>query len=114
MTAPASLGLSRPELLRSGGYIDGRWVRGDATLAVRNPADGTLVGEVANLGGPSAESAVAAASAAFRPWSARPAKERARILRLWSELMLANTEDLARILTAEQGKTLAHARGEVA
>lgn len=114
MTVPTMLGLSRAELLRSGGYIDGRWVEGDATLAVRNPADGTMVGEVANLDGAAAESAVTAASAAVRPWSARPAKERARILRLWSDLMLAHAEDLARILTAEQGKPLAEARGEVA
>ena len=109
-----TLSLTEPKLLRDRAYIDGSWVGGDATIAVLNPADGNQVGLVPNLGSVETERAVAAAHRAFAEWRKRTAKERGAIVRRWGELMLAHQEDLACLLTAEQGKPLAEARGEVA
>jgi succinate-semialdehyde dehydrogenase / glutarate-semialdehyde dehydrogenase len=100
-------------LLTQSCLLDGQWV-GSPSDSVTNPANGSVVGHVPNLGGAEAHLAVEAAERAFGPWSKRPAKERAMILRAWHDLIVAHTEDLATILTAEQGKPLAEARGEIA
>lgn len=100
-------------LIREAAYIDGDWVTGARTIDVVNPADATIVGTVPDLGADETECAVAAAHRALGPWQALTAQERGRILRRWAELMIARREDLARLLTAEQGKPLAEARGEV-
>lgn len=115
MTAAlADLKLNRPDLQRCEAFLGGRWSGGARTIPVLNPADGALVGHVPDLGGPGAEQAVAAAAEALPAWRAATGKARGAILRCWHELILENVEDLARLLTAEQGKPLAEARGEVA
>ena len=105
--------LNDPELLRTAGYIDGQWVEGDRTFAVDDPATGGTIAEVANLGGGETERAIAAAERAFPAWAKKTGKERAAVMRRWFELMLANQDDLATLMVAEQGKPLAEARGEV-
>jgi succinate-semialdehyde dehydrogenase/glutarate-semialdehyde dehydrogenase len=80
---------------------------------VLNPADGSVIAEVADLGASETKVAIEAAHRAFPAWAARTAKERGAILRKWSDLMLAHSEALARLMTAEQGKPLAESRGEV-
>ena len=107
-----SLVLKDPELLEFRSLIDGEWV-GDGVDAVHNPATGALLGRVAHLGAEEATRAVEAAARAFKPWAKKLAKERGAILRRWFELIIANREDLALILTSEQGKPLAEARGEI-
>jgi len=108
--------ISDKALLRTQAYIDGNWVDGDdgATLAVTNPANGRTIAEVASCGTAETRRAIEAAAAAMPAWRKRSAKERGAILRKWFDLMMAAQEDLAQILTAEQGKPLAEARGEVA
>jgi len=103
-------------LLRRHAYIDGSWVsaEGNGTFPVTNPADGSLLAEVADCRALEAQRAIAAADAALPAWRGRTAKDRAAILRKWFELIMANQEDLARLMTAEQGKPLAESRGEVA
>jgi len=103
-------------LFRQQCYIDGQWVDADdkSTLAVHNPADGQQIGTVPNMGAAETRRAIEAASAAWPAWRAKTAKERAAILRKWFELMMANQEDLAVLMTVEQGKALAESRGEVA
>ena len=108
------LGLQRPDLFREAAYIGGRWVTGTASLEVTNPATGQVLGHIPDLGEAEALAAVAAAEGAYPAWRALTAKARGAILRKWFELMLAHQEDLARILTAEQGKPLAEAKGEIA
>ncbi|MGA0605122.1 NAD-dependent succinate-semialdehyde dehydrogenase [Phenylobacterium sp. VNQ135] len=108
------LALGRPDLLREAGYIDGAWVSSAQVFDVTNPATGGVLARPPRLGRAETEAAVAAAHAAFPAWAARPAKERAAILKTWHRLILENAEDLARLMTAEQGKPLAEARGEVA
>jgi succinate-semialdehyde dehydrogenase / glutarate-semialdehyde dehydrogenase len=108
-----SLPLNDPTLLRTHAYLDGAWT-GTPVLPITNPATGQVVSHVPDFGASEAEAAVLAAEKAFKPWAKRQAKERAAILRRWFDLIIANTEDLARIMTAEQGKPLAEARGEVA
>ncbi len=108
-----TLALYDPTLLRSQAFIDGSWV-GGADTAITNPATGEVVSHVPEFGAAEAETAVLAAEKAFRPWARRQAKERCAILRRWFDLIMANQEDLARIMTAEQGKPLSEARGEVA
>jgi succinate-semialdehyde dehydrogenase/glutarate-semialdehyde dehydrogenase len=112
----ADLKLKDPELFRQANYIDGKWVQADSgrTIAVRNPATGQVVGEVPALSAVETRRAIEAASRAQPAWRAMLAKERAAILRRLFELMLANTDDLATIMTAEQGKPLAESRGEIA
>ncbi|MHC5348547.1 NAD-dependent succinate-semialdehyde dehydrogenase [Metapseudomonas furukawaii] len=100
-------------LLRKGHYIDGLWLEEGASYVVRNPADGGLIAEVARGGQEETERAIAAAQRALPGWRALTAKERSRPLRRWAELMLAAQEDLAQLLSREQGKPLAEARGEV-
>ncbi|MCK9513448.1 MAG: NAD-dependent succinate-semialdehyde dehydrogenase [Pigmentiphaga sp.] len=117
MSSPTfPLQLADPGLLHSRAYIDGAWV--DATdgaeFTVENPATGDVIARVANLDGAQTDAAIAAAQRAMPAWSRRTGKDRARLLRNWFELMLEHTEDLARLMTLEQGKPLAEARGEVA
>ncbi|MDF1685503.1 MAG: succinate-semialdehyde dehydrogenase/glutarate-semialdehyde dehydrogenase [Parvibaculaceae bacterium] len=110
------MNLSDPSLLRCDAYVDGQWQSGAAgtRVAVTNPATGEEICTVPSLNTDETGKAVEAAFAAFKPWAARTAKERSIILREWFNLMMANQEDLAQILTAEQGKPLAEARGEIA
>ncbi|NDV11932.1 NADP-dependent succinate-semialdehyde dehydrogenase [Crenobacter caeni] len=110
------LQLKDPTLLREQCYLAGQWVDADngETIPVHNPATGELIGTVPKMGRAEAERAVAAAADAFKLWKKKTAKERAQVLRRWFDLMMANQEDLAVILTAEQGKPLAEARGEIA
>ncbi|MEL7347930.1 MAG: NAD-dependent succinate-semialdehyde dehydrogenase [Pseudomonadota bacterium] len=108
--------LSERTLLAAQSYIGGAWVGADsgATFAVTNPSTGETLAEVADCGAAETERAVAAAAAAQPAWAAKTAKERATILRRWYELIMANQDDLAALLTAEQGKPLAEAKGEIA
>ncbi|MFN3971362.1 MAG: NAD-dependent succinate-semialdehyde dehydrogenase [Gemmobacter sp.] len=108
--------LQDPSLLATRAYVAGEWIAADdgATFAVVNPARGDIIAQVPNLGRAETARAIAAAAEAMKDWAARPAKERANILRAWFNLMMANQEDLGKILTAEMGKPLAEARGEVA
>ena len=111
-----SLPLSDPQLLQSKAYINGQWCDADdgATLAVTNPATGEVIKEIAKLGANETRRAIEAAETAMAEWQRQPAKARSQILRRWFDLVMANQEDLAIIMTAEQGKTLAESRGEVA
>ncbi|NDC58470.1 MAG: aldehyde dehydrogenase family protein, partial [Alphaproteobacteria bacterium] len=99
--------------LRTDAFIDGAWTKAEATFTVRNPATGEALAEVADLGPEAAAGAIAAAAAALPAWSAKLAKDRAAILRRWGDLIVANADPLARLITAEGGKPLAEARGEV-
>lgn len=101
-------------LLKDECYIDGRWVRGDETIDVTNPVNGEVICTVPKLGRKETALAIEAAEKAQKAWAAHPARERAKILRKWQDLMLEHQEDLAQIMTAEQGKPLAESRGEVA
>jgi len=107
--------LNDPDLLRHQAYIDGQWCDAPdgSTTEIFNPANGESLGRVPNLGAEETRRAIEAAQAAQPAWRALTAKERAARLRTWYELMLANQDDLAQIMTAEQGKPLAEARGEV-
>jgi succinate-semialdehyde dehydrogenase/glutarate-semialdehyde dehydrogenase len=107
--------LQHPGLLREQAYIDGQWRNADdnATLEVHNPSTGELIANVPNMGAPEARAAIEAAHRAFPAWRATTAKERARLLRNWFELVMANQQALAEIMTREQGKPLAEARGEI-
>jgi len=108
--------LKDERLFRQQAYIDGEWVDavGGATIPVEDPATGEKLGTVPRMGAEETRRAIEAAARAFASWRARTAKERAQILRRWYELMMANQEDLARLMTAEQGKPLAESRGEIA
>ncbi|WP_198972227.1 NADP-dependent succinate-semialdehyde dehydrogenase [Xylophilus sp. ASV27] len=108
------LNLQDSSLLREQCLIDGQWVGAQQTIAVTNPATGAQIATVPRLGAARARQAIEAAHRAWPAWRARTAKERAALLRRWYELILANQEDLARIMTTEQGKPLAEARGEIA
>ncbi|HUZ63792.1 MAG TPA: NAD-dependent succinate-semialdehyde dehydrogenase [Acetobacteraceae bacterium] len=112
----ATLPLKDPTLLRQANHIDGKWVQADSgrTFAVRNPATGEMVGEVPAMGRAETRRAIEAANRAQPAWRAMLAKERAAILRRLFDLMLANTDDLAIIMTAEQGKPLTESKGEIA
>jgi len=107
--------LKDPSLLRSDAFIDGAWCRADdgATVDIRNPADGSIVGTVPVMRGGETRRAIEAAARALPEWSKRTAKERATVLRRFAEAMIANADDLAIIMTSEQGKPLAEARGEI-
>ncbi|WP_340314944.1 NAD-dependent succinate-semialdehyde dehydrogenase [Rhizorhabdus argentea] len=114
-TTSRPLDLADGSLLRGACYIDGAWTLADsgATLAVTNPATGELLATVPDMGAAGANRAIAAADAAWPAWRALTAKERAALLRKWFDLIVANQEDLATIMTAEQGKPLAESRGEI-
>ena len=106
--------LNDPSLLKTDGLINGQWVKGGARFDVHDPATGQKLADVANLGPADAEAAIAAANAAWPAWRNKTAKERSIILRKWFDLLMAHQDDLGRILTAEQGKPYAEARGEIA
>jgi len=103
-------------LLREQCFIDGRWTPADSggTLAVHNPATGKTLGVIPNMGAAEARRAIAAAAQALPSWAARTAKDRSIVLRRWFDLMLQHQEDLATLMTAEQGKPLAESKGEIA
>jgi succinate-semialdehyde dehydrogenase/glutarate-semialdehyde dehydrogenase len=109
------LPLKDPSLFRQANCLDGKWVQADGggTLVVKNPATGEAIGEVPDMGAAETRRAIEAAAAAYPAWRGKLAKERAAILRKLADLMLANAEDLAVIMTAEQGKPLAESRGEI-
>ncbi|MBR0781881.1 NADP-dependent succinate-semialdehyde dehydrogenase [Bradyrhizobium iriomotense] len=115
-TAASALKLNDPSLLRDTCLINGAWSAADsgATLTVTNPATGAALTTVPSMGAAEARRAIAAADQAWPAWRARTAKDRAAILRKWFDLIMANQEDLAVIMTAEQGKPLAESRGEMA
>ncbi|WP_050460863.1 NADP-dependent succinate-semialdehyde dehydrogenase [Herbaspirillum autotrophicum] len=110
------LTLKRAELFRQQCYIDGQWADADdgGVVAVTNPATGERIGTIPKMGGAETQRAIAAANASWRGWRSKSAKERALILRRWFDLMLAHADDLAQIMTAEQGKPLAESKGEIA
>jgi len=107
--------LKNPALFRQQCYINGKWVDADSgkTSEVTNPATGAVIGTIPNMGAAETNKAIKAADAAFADWRGRTAKNRANIMKKWFELIVANTDDLAVIMTTEQGKPLAEAKGEV-
>jgi succinate-semialdehyde dehydrogenase / glutarate-semialdehyde dehydrogenase len=108
--------LKDPKLFRQQAYIDGQWVDSDSRkgFTVNNPADDSTLGSVPDCGAAETRRAIAAAERALPDWRARTGKERAAILRKWADLMIAHQEDLAQLMTAEQGKPLSESRGEIA
>jgi succinate-semialdehyde dehydrogenase/glutarate-semialdehyde dehydrogenase len=110
------LSLKDPKLFRDRAYLDGEWVEADSRkrFDVDNPADGSTLGSAPDMGAAETKRAIDAANAALPAWRALPAKERSKVLRKWYDLIMANVEDLALLLTAEQGKPLAEAKGEIA
>jgi succinate-semialdehyde dehydrogenase/glutarate-semialdehyde dehydrogenase len=112
-TSPLAL-LKDPSLLKTDSLINGQWMGGSSRFDVLDPSNGHMLADVANLGPAEAEAAIAAANAAWPAWRKKTAKERSIILRKWFDLLMANQDDLGRIMTAEQGKPFAEAKGEVA
>jgi succinate-semialdehyde dehydrogenase/glutarate-semialdehyde dehydrogenase len=112
-TTPLSL-LKDPSLLKTDALINGQWIQGVSRFDVLDPATGCKLADVANLLPADAEAAITAANAAWPAWRSKTAKERSTILRRWFDLLMANQDDLGRIMTAEQGKPLPEAKGEVA
>src|SRR5262245_49992722 len=114
--AESGITLADPGLLKQFLYIDGKWARARSggTTGVDNPATGEIVATVPDAGAAETREAIEAADRALPAWRARTAKERAVVLRAWSDLMMQHQEDLARLMTIEQGKPLAESRGEVA
>ena len=110
-----SIKLADPELFREQAFLGGAWVAADdgALFPVTNPATGAVIAEVADLGVEETKRAIAAADEAWPAWRAKTGKERAAILRKWFDLVIAAQDDLARLMTCEQGKPLAEARGEI-
>jgi succinate-semialdehyde dehydrogenase/glutarate-semialdehyde dehydrogenase len=108
-----SLTLKNSKLLQDKVYIGGQWTRGKSSFDVLNPADGTKVGQVPDMGAKETAEAIDAAEAALPEWSKKSAKERGAILSKWASLMVANAADLGALMTAEQGKPLAEAEGEI-
>ena len=108
--------LKDPSLLETRAFVAGEWVDADdgKTFEVRNPARGDVIARVADLSRAEVKRAIEAAQAAMKDWAARTAKDRAKVMRRWFELMMENQDDLATILTAEQGKPLPEAKGEIA
>jgi succinate-semialdehyde dehydrogenase/glutarate-semialdehyde dehydrogenase len=112
----AGVALKDSKLFRQACYVDGAWVsaRSGTTITVDNPANGESIGAVPKLGAAETRTAIEAAARAFPAWRKKTAKERAAVMRRWFDLMMANQEDLARLMTTEQGKPLGESRGEVA
>ena len=110
------LKLDNNSLLRDAAFFDGAWhgSRSGGRFPVHNPATGEVIAEVADLGTEEVREAIKAAHRAFPAWRSKTARERAAIMRRWYELMMAAQEDLAQLMTAEQGKPLAESRGEIA
>jgi len=115
-TSAPVLPLKDPSLFRQQCYINGKWVDADSgkTIEVNNPATGEILGTVPSLGAAETRRAIEAANAAWPAWRKKTAKERANILRKWFNLMMENQDDLGMLMTAEQGKPLAEAKGEIA
>lgn len=114
-SAPSPLNaLNDPTLLKTDGFINGEWIAGDARFAVDDPATGAHLADVAQLTRAHARQAIDAANAALPAWRGKTGKERHAILLQWFRLLMENQEDIARIMTAEQGKPFAEAKGEVA
>ena len=113
LTGPLA-SLKDPSLLKTDGLINGQWTAGASRFDVLDPATGSKLADVANLGPADAERAIAAANAAWPAWRSKTAKERSIILRKWFDLLMVNQDDLGRILTAEQGKPHPEAKGEIA
>ncbi len=111
-TSPLSL-LKDPSIFKTDALINGQWLAGSARFEVTDPSNGMKLADVANLGPKDAEAAIAAANATWPAWRSKTGKERSIILRKWFDLLIANQEDLGRILTAEQGKPYAEAKGEI-
>ena len=112
-TSPLAL-LKDPSLLKTDALINGQWIKGSSRFDVFDPATGARLADVANLGPADALQAIAAANAAWSAWRSKTAKERSIILRKWFDLIMANQDDLGRIMTAEEGKPLPEAKGEIA
>ena len=112
-TSPISL-LKDPSLFKTDALINGQWLAGRSRFDVTDPSNGLKLADVANLGPEDAEAAIAAANAAWPAWRKKTGKERHAILMNWYQLLMANAEDLARIMTSEQGKPFAEAKGEIA
>src|SRR5258705_13692845 len=112
ITSPA-VTLQDPKLFRQACYIDGAWIdtSGHGSIDVDNPATGEVVGRVPRLGRAETRAAIDAAARAFPAWRKKTAKERAAVMRRWFDLMMANQEDPARLMTMEQGKPTAESRG---
>src|SRR6202045_490610 len=110
-----SLSLNDPDLLRQQAYIDGRWCDADngRSFPVTDPATGELLAQVPDMQATETRRAIEAAKTAWPDWRRKTAKDRAVLLRKWYDLMMANVDDLARIMTAEQGKPLAESKGEI-
>ena len=108
--------LKDPHLFKEDAYINGQWVKAKSgeTFPVNNPATGEIIAQVANLGATDAELAIQSAENAFESWKSKTGKERASIMRNWFDLIIANTSDLATLMTLEQGKPLSESAGEVA
>jgi succinate-semialdehyde dehydrogenase/glutarate-semialdehyde dehydrogenase len=115
-TTDLSSMLRRPDLLCQRAYLGGEWVEAESgrTFEVRNPARGDVIARIPDLGRAEIARAIDAAHAAQKPWAAKTGKERAKVLRRWYDLMMEHQEDLAVLMTAEQGKPLSESRGEVA
>ncbi len=111
-TSPLAL-LNDPSLLKTDALVDGAWIAGNARFDVNDPATGAKLADVPNLGPADAEAAIAAANAAWPAWRAQTGKQRHAIMMKWFDLLIENQEDLGRIMTAEQGKPFAEAKGEV-
>jgi len=107
------LHLKDASLLRDAAFVNGTWLSTEDRFKVSNPSTNQLLAEVSNVTEADTEAAIAAAQAAFPAWAAKTAKERAALMRTWFNLMIAHADDLAAIMTAEQGKPLAEAKGEV-
>lgn len=105
--------LKNASLLKDKGFVAGEWVKGAKSFDVTNPANGSVIGSVPDLAPADVKKAIEAAHKAQPAWAAKSAKERAKVLRAWSELMIQNADDLAAIMTAEQGKPLAEAKTEI-
>ena len=110
------MNLSDSTLFRQQSYIDGAWCNADSgeTIDVRDPATGSTLGTIPKMGAAETRRAIEAANKAMPAWRAKTAKERAAILRKWFNLMMENQEDLAIMMTMEQGKPIAESRGEIA
>lgn len=114
MNTENTLGLKDPQLLRNASYINGRWHHGESLISVINPANSEVLTQVANAGVDETELAIKSAKKVFKIWSSKSANERASLMRNWFNLMILHQDDLARILTLEQGKPLSEAKGEIA
>ena len=114
-TSQTAINLSNQSLFKQESYVNGEWVgaQSGATFTITNPANGAFLTQVADLGAAETQAAVNAAEKALGPWQAQTAKERAQLLRRWNQLILDNQDDLALLMTLEQGKPLAEAKGEV-